>query len=577
MTRSRGAVGALLFGLVLLLLLEHLRRAPRPAGRVDWPARVTDFGIPAAIAIGLCLAAYAWHAEVLVEFERGNWDKLDVIARTARFAAEHPWLGVGRGAFSATFAAFYNTQSRFEYAENFVVQWVADWGAPIALMLLVACGHAFLRALRSARSVDRLAGLSGIAAIALQNLVEIGFELVGLAVVVACLFGATVADRSDEAQRGPRSAWQRAAFGVPVAFAIALALLWSPIHRDHRHSLELQLRARFEAGDRAGFRAILKRALLSHPSEPVFAVLGATDALRASDPDAGRFINRSLQLVPGWPASHLLAANWLFRAGHRRQGLLELSIAVSKGAWASRDLMCPIAAADLKGVANLRPAGLDRQHFLGVLARCFFSDPPNAAARDAIILAEYPRDAAALMRDGECKLAAGLPAAALEAAKAASPAGQAARLLEGRALVALDRRQEALAAFRKAEELPGKETDVALVEQAHLLARMGERTRVHDLIGRLRGRAEGSSGVAQAFLLEAALERQMGQPGAALAAYEAAFGITGDSSALRAIAETAHELGDRRRAGWAYSELCGLNPKDELACSRTHELLRKAQ
>jgi tetratricopeptide (TPR) repeat protein len=577
MTRSRGAIGALVAGLLLLALLAAVkrRRSGRSRATAGVRTRLESLGIPVVLVFGLGLAVYAWHEEVVAEFERSNLDKFQVILQGLRFSLQAPWVGVGRGAFAATFASFFNTLNRFEYAENFVVQWLTEWGYPVALLLLAVMGVAVARALRTARSPERLGALCGLVAFTAQSLVDVGLELVGVAVVAAVLLAASTAERVGRRARGPGASTRPVGPVLVLAGAVALALLWAPIHAEHHPYLEARMRDAFERGDGAGFQRTLRRAVLAHPSDPVFPVFAAAEALRRGDRRAGHWINRALQLVPGWPAPHMLAAQWLLRAGHRKQALLELQVAVGLDRWHSRTLLCQMAEFDLESVATLRPKGLERRLFLQVLAPCFAPETPRSARLDALILAEFPDDGGAWLREAQRRFAGGDFQGAVQAAERAAGPGttQPALELRARALAALGRRPEALEVLRLAERT-SPDLRPLIEVQARILADMGDHPGMVEAIGRLRGLAGASpEAVARVFMLEGSLEQLLGNPVAAMASFEEAHSITGETSALRAIAALADERGDRRRAAWAYTQLCDLAPNEAGPCARKAELL----
>jgi tetratricopeptide (TPR) repeat protein len=581
MTRSRGAIGVLLVGPVLMAVLAWRVRAGRSRRQGSLRKALERFAVPLGVLVGIGVAAYGWYAEAIHEFRNGGLDKIDLIAHGAAFALRHPLLGVGRGAFGSVFAAAHGANNRFVYAENFVVQWAAEWGLPVTLLLLAALSRELLVAARDTRSVERLGALAAIAVICAQNLVDIGFEMLGVSVVVAALLGATLAER--RSRRAPTRVraqlwWKHPAFGCAAASAVLIALLSTGVHRDFGQYLKAQLEAQLAARDRKDFSLILAEALIAHPSEAVFPTLAGTEALRNRDRRAGAFINRAMQLAPRWPGPHLLAAQGLWNSGRARQALLELRLAASADAYGSRTLLCPIARVDPRGVADVVARGEYRSLILELSVECVLDTPWAASQFDAILMLEHPKDPQPWVREARRRMAAGEAEPALEAAEAARQRAptQAADALEvsAEALAALGRTDEALTALREAQR-QAPESRPLVAQEATLLGQKGDRAGMRAAFDHLRGLSDGQAAeVARAFLLQAAHEERFGDTGAALHAYEQAYRIADDTDALRQIARIADRIGERRQAAWAYTQLCNLGGDDQRACAKRDSLLQ---
>ena len=98
-TLSRGAIGGLLFGFVLF---AGWLLAARGASRRQAVVPLAALG---AAAIGV--AAFVGLESIAARFQTQGLDKIAVAARGLRLLDDGPtwWLGIGRGAFSATFVA----------------------------------------------------------------------------------------------------------------------------------------------------------------------------------------------------------------------------------------------------------------------------------------------------------------------------------------------------------------------------------------------------------------------------------------------------------------------------------------
>src|SRR5690606_39750346 len=108
-------------------------------------------------------------------------EKLDLFARAARLVADHPLLGVGRGAFGSAFSPYQPRAGAivFEHAENLPLQWAAEWGVPVALAALAALAWSLrpVLARRTLESPARRCALIGLLVLAAPTLADLGTEL----------------------------------------------------------------------------------------------------------------------------------------------------------------------------------------------------------------------------------------------------------------------------------------------------------------------------------------------------------------------------------------------------------------
>ncbi|MFW6023803.1 MAG: O-antigen ligase family protein, partial [Myxococcota bacterium] len=111
-TLSRGGLAGLVAGLVLLGLLVTIKqRGRRTMARFGW--------IGGLLTVILALAAYLALEPVTRELTEGDVSKLELIGKAGLFALEHPWIGVGRGAFATAFVqGGHLAEHRAGYAES---------------------------------------------------------------------------------------------------------------------------------------------------------------------------------------------------------------------------------------------------------------------------------------------------------------------------------------------------------------------------------------------------------------------------------------------------------------------------
>lgn len=569
---SRGANGILLAG-ILWCAYAATKAAPGEPLEVDVGLR-RALATLAVVTVGAALAVALGLDPLLAELSGGGSEKLQLAMDGLSLGAEHAWLGVGRGAFSAAFVAQGRVVGRAEYAENFVVQWLAEWGVVVGGLVLIGMAWTYRAAWWRAKSRLHAAALVALALAAVQNLVDLGFELSGIAVPWAAVLGASVGVGSSAARRpllnGDRSAW--AIRGVAAAVVLSLLLVPGVI-RDRGQGLRERLTAQIEKQDREGFAKTLKHAVASHPSEPIFSVLAAEEALDRAPGDAGPWINRSMRLAPGWPAPHLHASRWLWQQGRRDQAMLELAESARRDPKVSAQWGCKLtqAPALLKRAVPDTP---EAQTFLDVLGACL---PPLGPARremDAMLRERFPdtkggylREVRALVQDKRFDDALALSQALLKR----QPQEVEARVAELHVLTVMGQASRAVEKCAEVGDSPERWKLLRVCARAHAAA--GDAAAMRQAIKGLRAEAAGDlKALAAAESLHGHLELQLGHPTAALRAFEYAHEIVDDEASLRDVATTAIAAGARGRAYRAYSQLCAQGGPDSVECTRRKEL-----
>jgi hypothetical protein len=162
--------------------------------------------------------------------------------------------------------------------------------------------------------------------------VDLGLEIpavcIGAATVLGSLWGDPRRHGAREAAR-PRGVWALGA-GVAVVGAGITALgLYFGLHDvgSDRSDLQEAIAARPPPAP-AVLRADLERAMLRHPAEPYFPLIGALVALRARDQSPIPWLQRTLERGRVNGPAHFLLAQVLAGRGSRPQALLELRLAV---------------------------------------------------------------------------------------------------------------------------------------------------------------------------------------------------------------------------------------------------------
>ncbi|WP_437333706.1 O-antigen ligase family protein [Sorangium sp. So ce394] len=339
---SRGGLLVLPLGLALFALLSRQRRGRRRSGgRIQRPAA---WLLSFAIAGGALLAALATTNRTLSEIADDNLNKLSLFYATLPLIADHWLFGIGRGAFETVFPAYRQEPGNivFTHAENFAIQWAAEWGVPAAAAALVAFGVAFRPGKIALRgSTAALGAWVGCVVLLLQNLLDLGLEVPGVAIALAATLGSLWGEAhrerprrgapADEADSGRWRPWQEAACAAAAGVALVALMLrfgWRDVDHDRR-----ALRAVSDAGAASGagwprLREELRAAMLRHPAEPYFPLLGAVTVLQGRIESPIPWLQRTLERSRRHGRAHLLLAEVLASRGAKEQALLSLRLAV---------------------------------------------------------------------------------------------------------------------------------------------------------------------------------------------------------------------------------------------------------
>jgi hypothetical protein len=322
---SRAGVAALLLGTVVFLFLAA-RSPERPVlPLVGGVVLLSGIGV-----VGLLSLGDARLRQGLAETGLGG--KVAGWRWSTELVREFPVFGVGRGAFETAFPRYrgafeHDWSAYFAYAENFLIDWTAQWGIPFTLFVIVV-GSVFLkRASRRIGSDPRVAGSwVGLAALCLQNLADFGFEIYAIAAASAVAFS-TGAPRDDSGSgRLPRQLWLPLG-AVAVSLVAIVALGANPAQVDRRRlGDQFENLSTADATRRNQLRAELRTAMLRHPAEPYFPLLGAFLAEREQR-DPLPWLARALDRGPRYGRVHLALASAMQARKKTGQALMHLRLA----------------------------------------------------------------------------------------------------------------------------------------------------------------------------------------------------------------------------------------------------------
>ncbi|UJR80402.1 O-antigen ligase family protein [Sandaracinus amylolyticus] len=559
---SRGGIASLVVGVLTLAVLMFARR--RALSRRVVLASLGGLAVLAMAAVVGVALVLDW---VRHEVERGSYEKLRLASRGLELALTHPWLGVGRGAFSAAFVRLFGTDERIDHPENIVVQWTSEWGLIVGVALLVTLAAAWARGALAARSPAQMGALASVASIATHDLVDFALEMPGIAMVATTALAAAIAPSARREEADVSVAISSRTLGALAAATLVgvLALGPSIVSLDQR-LLQSELVSALRRGDFESFDARIADAVRAHPSEPVFTLLGAHAAARRGDERVALWLNQTMRLAPGWHEPHRIAARWLTRRRAFEQAWLEVREVRDRLPAVAPRVGCDVLAARPDPSVAIRVLG-DDSALLDALAACpGLPDGVVSQLDDALVASglEGPH-----VRRARRAIADGRAADAIRELEGLSgPPGQQVTFVRADALLALHRAAEAATVLEQLGVRPEGE-DERLRRLAEARAAAGDADGMRDAVRDLVASASGAPArVAAARMVLARLERQLGNDGRALRALEEAHRADPSSRALDQIASLSDEMGDIARARRARMEICRRDGSTSAACAR---------
>jgi tetratricopeptide (TPR) repeat protein/O-antigen ligase len=329
LTASRGGVAAIAVGLFAFGVWATLARRAKVAS-----ARVISYATSAALFVGAAFALLGAKDTFWAELLSENVEKLQLPLWSVPLVKDHPWFGIGRGAFESVFFA-YRPQApsnlAYTHPENFVVQWVSEWGLVVPALAASALLGFFARARNAiSRSAVLFGATFGVLTLLLQNLVDLGLEVPGVSVALAATLGAIwgAAPRAPEPRRPLGRIWVLGVLTLGlVAAGVVVAGGMSTVEED-RKAIQQALRTLSKQPDRERSLALeeqLAALMQRYPADHYFPLAGAYNArLRGESPIT--WIQRALERGPTVGRTHLLLGEYLLSRGLSSQGLLELRL-----------------------------------------------------------------------------------------------------------------------------------------------------------------------------------------------------------------------------------------------------------
>jgi O-antigen ligase len=338
-TASRGGVLALILGSGILAALLRWGTVPTRADRSPTAPSAVKWLLGATLVGGATLAVLGSTVSTWNELDSTDVEKLRMAAAVKPVLLDHPWFGIGRGAFESVFPAYRTTGGHIVYThpENFLAQWLVEWGLPGTLLAGGAFVWAFRTPVRRGLSPLLAAALTGVVILLLQNLADLALEVASVSIAMFAVLGAIWGDaeRKMGGIEGKISTARRRkrqlGCAIVAAFTLLLAVGRGRYDVSSDRTEVRRLVDNLGHGSESGTKLaqLLHDSILRHPADPYFPLVGALLA-RQMKTSPMPWIERSLERALVNPRAHFLLADILGTSGHVVQGLLELRIAAQQ-------------------------------------------------------------------------------------------------------------------------------------------------------------------------------------------------------------------------------------------------------
>jgi O-antigen ligase len=324
LTRSRGAILAACVGILIWALLERER----------WWARRWLWGGAAALFVAgglhlmghrlVGLLSFVWPDGPTAGGDTSVQWRVSILRWTWAMIRDHPWLGVGPGAFPMALTRYQTVPyTSGENPHNLYLEVAAEYGLAVAILagvaLLICVGRAAMagRCLPLAHTgrTRRMILMASLAAFAVHNAVDLDWSFPAIAftgtVLSGLIFPGSPHPSTDRPRRRSLPIWT---FAVWLALTI---LAGAAATRYGSAVLVAQGRVELVAGHVAGAESNLVRARWLNPLSFSAHYWLAWTRLRAGDPEGAlAAAERTLWSASHDPNAHALVGEMALAGGH---------------------------------------------------------------------------------------------------------------------------------------------------------------------------------------------------------------------------------------------------------------------
>jgi tetratricopeptide (TPR) repeat protein len=306
---SRGGMVALVFGAVCTAMMARVSRrfALKASAQILIPLLV--------VAAGLAMVVVGSSPDAVNELNSTDVSKTRLAMDGLRLVPHHALFGVGRGAYEVAFP-LVRTDPGFSLAthpENLPVQWLTEWGVPVALAGFVAMAIALRPRVLLVSSSPAIGAWCAIATTVVHNLVDFSSEVPAIGIALAAC-GAMVVAGHGTARSGVIHRWGKRPRTLSIALAGATVLLSAITLATWPHELDEERIALYhdvtQPDLQRNFADVVHAALARHPSEPYVPFIASVDASRRGR-SVVPWVERTLSLAPIYAPAHFVLAQQL--------------------------------------------------------------------------------------------------------------------------------------------------------------------------------------------------------------------------------------------------------------------------
>ncbi len=488
LTYSRGGIASFVVTWALVGAAALARRGGGLRSVFPWVV----IGLTVAFAGLLSFEQLVARADTVSSVEKLRGTKLELWPMLFAGALRYWPTGLGLGAFELGFARFQTQQLdvTFTHPENVVLQWQAELGVPLALLLFSLLVNVAWRLWQEVRGTtfERYVCL-GLVGLLLHDVFDFALELNAVVACAAVTLGLLAGVDGPETRVSVRWKAPAVVAGLTVLAMVAL-LAGRPSHVESEATLVAALGTP-ESPELPPerVRALAIDLIDRHPADWVlYANLANTLARHGDAKEALAWTNRVLFLRPNDARVHTAAGRALVRLGRAPQALGEFKQAWAKGDLSSLETGLAIAArektwervvvddAELTVAYDFlrSKARFDEARALLEAASEF---PPNdeVALRAKVLRARHEAEL------GDPEKAVGLIDALPEAEREKTPQ----QVLRARLLLKAGKRDQAMALLERLASRAPNDVDLAL-ELASTLSAQGRPLAAIEVLGRLK-------------------------------------------------------------------------------------------
>lgn len=600
LTLSRGGILCFVAGQILFIGLRLWRklttRRSRSRGRGEPTSRELA-ALPLSLGVAVAAGSYVALRSIVEEFAGGDASKFQIWQDAFPLLGDYWLTGSGRGTFQMTYTAYQQLPdtSTFTHPENFLANWMGDWGIVAGgLLVLFLVAVLVMGLLRPPRRSRNAGALVAIFTLMVQNFADFGLELPGILLLfMVCLGVETIRlemwlERRLGRTANPRMS-RRACQVMGAVMAVgALVTVGAGTAHVHFHALDVQ-DARLRSIDMqpssdARFEKELHEAMRQHPADYHLPQLGGIRAYHTRRGNPLPLLARSLDLYPGSAVSHLYVGRTLARAGKQDQALVEYMVTVRR-----RPRLVPMVADEVIRLTDgfqqarkwARLPG-DRLLVYEALAEAYLRAhrPHEARRADVAALAVDPEAPGPLKRSIRRHMDAEMWSEARKLAmRLASVPGERVSGLSYLASIesARGRSGEAVRLYEKALAIEPEHRGI-LEKLARIHFENGDEDTLLEVLDRLQAASRDEREKGRSLVIRAQYMKKLGKNNQALATYlEAARCLPDDASIWKAVARLQEQKGDPVAALEAYRELERIEPENPVWSQKVEDIVLQAK